>query len=138
MDHFNSFIANASLLEVSFLGDQYTWCNNNAGPKRIWLRLDRLLTNLARSLAFPNLKLIHKPRILSDHCPLVAIFQEPTRPSRFFKFCRQWTQDENFFDLISSSWALDTEGPPLVKLHKNLLCCKSAFSRQKQKKRRYS
>ncbi|GAV67190.1 hypothetical protein CFOL_v3_10699, partial [Cephalotus follicularis] len=66
MDHFNSFMANASLLEVSFLGDQYT------------------------SLAFPNLKLVHKPRILSDNCPLVSIFQEPTRLPRSFKFFRQW------------------------------------------------
>ncbi|GAV79100.1 Exo_endo_phos domain-containing protein [Cephalotus follicularis] len=74
MDHFNSFIAKTSLLEVSFLGDQYTWCNNNASLKRIWLRLDRLLTNLAGSLAFPNLKVVHKPRILHNHCPLVAIF----------------------------------------------------------------
>ncbi|GAV67593.1 Exo_endo_phos domain-containing protein [Cephalotus follicularis] len=136
MDHFNRIIANASLLEVSFLGDQYTWCNDNAGPKMIWLRLDRLLTNLARSLAFPNLKLIHKPRILSDHCPLVAIFQEPSRLSRSIKFCRQWTQDEDFSDLISRLWVPDTEGPPLVKLHKKLMRCKSAFSsRQKQKKK---
>ncbi|GAV86113.1 hypothetical protein CFOL_v3_29546 [Cephalotus follicularis] len=37
MDHFNSFIANASLLEVRFLGGQYTWCNKNAGPKRFCL-----------------------------------------------------------------------------------------------------
>ncbi|GAV89003.1 hypothetical protein CFOL_v3_32424 [Cephalotus follicularis] len=101
MDHFNSFIANASLLEVRFLGDQYTWCNNNAGPKRIWLRLDRLLTNLAGSLAFPNLKLIHKPRILSDHCPLVAINREPSRFPRNFKFCRQWIQDDDFHTVIS-------------------------------------
>ncbi|GAV81905.1 hypothetical protein CFOL_v3_25358 [Cephalotus follicularis] len=103
MDHFNRFIAITSLLEVSFLGDQYTWCNNNAGPKRIWLRLDRLLINLAGSLAFLTLKLIHKPRILSDHSPLVAISQDPTRFPRSFKFCRQWTQDEDFSDIISRS-----------------------------------
>ncbi|GAV91789.1 hypothetical protein CFOL_v3_35175, partial [Cephalotus follicularis] len=135
MDHFNSFIANASLLEVRFLGDQYTWCNNNAGPKRIWLRLDRLLTNFAGSLAFPNLKLIHKPRILSDHCPLVAINHEPSRFPRNFKFYRQWIQDEDFQTVISRSWDTNTEGPPLVKLHKNLLRCKLSFSSlQKQKK----
>ncbi|GAV81939.1 Exo_endo_phos domain-containing protein, partial [Cephalotus follicularis] len=73
MDHFNSFIANSILLEISFLGDQYTWGNNNAGPKRICLRLDRLLSNLVGSLAFLNLKVVHKPIILSDHCPIVAI-----------------------------------------------------------------
>ncbi|GAV67196.1 hypothetical protein CFOL_v3_10704 [Cephalotus follicularis] len=135
MDHFNNFIVNVSLLEVRFLGDQYTWCNNNAGSKRIWLRLDRLHTNLAGSLAFPNLKVVHKPRILSDHYPLVAICQEPTRLPRSFKFFRQWIQDEDFSSIISRSWALDTEGPPLVKLHKNLLRCKSIFSTlQKQKK----
>ncbi|GAV81890.1 hypothetical protein CFOL_v3_25343 [Cephalotus follicularis] len=135
MDHFNSFIANAGLLEVSFLGDQFTWCNNHAGPNRIWLRLDRLLTNLSGSLAFPNLKLVHKPWILSDHCPLVATFQVPTRLPCSFKFFRQWIQDEDFSIIISRSWASDTEGPPLVKLHKNLMRCKSVFSKlQKQKK----
>ncbi|GAV70101.1 hypothetical protein CFOL_v3_13599 [Cephalotus follicularis] len=135
MDHFNSFIASSSLLEVSSLGDQYTWCNNNAGPTRIWLRLDRLLTNLAGSLAFPNLKVVHKPRILSDHCPIVAINHEPTRFPRNFKFLRQWTEDEDFSNVMTRSWALNTEGPPLVTLHKKLLRCKSAFSSlQKQKK----
>ncbi|GAV88386.1 Exo_endo_phos domain-containing protein [Cephalotus follicularis] len=136
MDHFNSFIASSSLLEVSHLGDQYTWCNNNTGPTRIWLRLDKLLTNLAGSLAFPNLKVVHKPRILCDHCPIVAINHEPTRFPRNFKFLRQWTQDEDFSNVMTRSWALNTEGPPLVTLHKKLLRCKSAFSSlQKQKKR---
>ncbi|GAV58234.1 Exo_endo_phos domain-containing protein [Cephalotus follicularis] len=128
MDHFNSFIASSGLLEVSYLGDQYTWCNNNAGPTRIWLRLDRLLTNLAGSLAFPNLKVVHRPIILSDHCPIVAINHEPTRFPRNFKFLRQWTQDEDFSNVMTRSWALNSEGPPLVTLHKKLLRCKSAFS----------
>ncbi|GAV61903.1 hypothetical protein CFOL_v3_05428, partial [Cephalotus follicularis] len=110
IDHFNSFIASSSLFEVSYLGDQYTW-------------------------SFSNLKVVHRPRILSDHCPIVAINHEPTRFPRNFKFLRQWTQDEDFSNVMTRSWALNTEGPPLVTLHKKLLRCKSAFSSfQKQKK----
>ena len=38
-----SFRSMAGLMDASFSGSKYTWCNNRQGHPCIWKRLDRLL-----------------------------------------------------------------------------------------------
>lgn len=39
---FQECMAASNLTEVNYEGDDYTWCNNQAGNRRIWQRLDRV------------------------------------------------------------------------------------------------
>lgn len=61
------------ILEVclNFEGNQFTWCNNQRGRRRIWELLDRFLCIGDATLKFPHLKVRHLTRTPWDHAPLL-------------------------------------------------------------------
>lgn len=68
---FSDFIATNNLLDVNYVGSQYTWCNNQQGLARRWARLDRCLINPSWSNSFEACIVKHLPRFLSDHSPML-------------------------------------------------------------------
>ncbi|KAF6138968.1 hypothetical protein GIB67_010694 [Kingdonia uniflora] len=49
---FKDMIQSAGLLEPSFIGSRYTWCNNHHDTSRQWARLDRTLANSSFTTSF--------------------------------------------------------------------------------------
>ena len=41
----SDFIAKSSLVDISYIGNPFTWCNGQVGFARRWARLDRFLAN---------------------------------------------------------------------------------------------
>lgn len=64
-------ISRNGLVETEFIGEIYTWCNNRQGQKRIWERLDRVLTNVGFQSIVPEFSVHHLTRISSDHSLLL-------------------------------------------------------------------
>lgn len=44
---FNSFVPNASLLDIDYSGRKFSWCNNRQGPNRQWAQHYRCLFSQA-------------------------------------------------------------------------------------------
>ncbi|XP_012857145.1 PREDICTED: uncharacterized protein LOC105976424 [Erythranthe guttata] len=103
MQDFNDFLVDARLTDASFVGNIFTWSNNQRGQNLIWQRLDRILLN-AEAFTAISARVDHLPRLESDHCPLLLNFgQLQTKPSRFY-FQKMWTEHHNYQDFIASFW----------------------------------
>lgn len=79
---FYDIIASNNLLDVNFIGWDFTWCNNQAGLARRWAWLDRYLVNSAWSSKFDSFFIKNISHTFSDHAP---IFQNAF-PRGFLKF----------------------------------------------------
>lgn len=67
-DHvFSDFIISNNLLDVNFIGSNFTWCNNQYGTARKWARLDKCLLNPCCSALCEAYFNKHLPRLFSDH-----------------------------------------------------------------------
>lgn len=65
------FMYSNNLLDVDFIGVDFTWCNNQLGLARRWDPLDRCLVNSLWSTNFDCCILKHLPHIFSDHAPIL-------------------------------------------------------------------
>ncbi|XP_012845938.1 PREDICTED: uncharacterized protein LOC105965938 [Erythranthe guttata] len=103
MQDFNDFLVDARLTDAGFVGNIFTWSNNQRGQNRIWQRLDRILLN-AEAFTAISARVDHLPRLESDHCPLLLNFgQLQTKPSRFY-FQKMWTEHHNYQDFVATFW----------------------------------
>ncbi|XP_012846985.1 PREDICTED: uncharacterized protein LOC105966965 [Erythranthe guttata] len=103
MQDFNDFLVDARLTDAGFVGNIFTWSNNQRGQNRIWQRLDRILLN-AEAFTAISARVDHLPRLESDHCPLLLNFgQLQTKPSRFY-FQKMWTEHHNYQEFVASIW----------------------------------
>ncbi|KAL0391162.1 UNVERIFIED_CONTAM: putative ribonuclease H protein [Sesamum calycinum] len=68
MEDFSGMVMESALIEAGFEGDPYTWTN-----KKIWKRLDRVLYSKEWTDTFNSARVLHLPRRLSDHHPLLII-----------------------------------------------------------------
>lgn len=75
-----------SLLDINYLGFDFTWFNGRSGSASRWARLDRCLVNAIWTAFYNNYFITHLPRICSNHSPLFlnALAQAHTRN---FVFC---------------------------------------------------
>lgn len=113
---FQNFIHRNMLIDMGFIGDIFTWCNNRQGRARIWERLDRVLANLEVQSLFPSLTVSYLPRITSDHSPLLVRWEvKAPRISAGFIFQRMWADHANFNTPMATDWAKPMAGPPGLK-----------------------
>ncbi|XP_040994284.1 uncharacterized protein LOC121240822 [Juglans microcarpa x Juglans regia] len=104
MEEFCSFIDTGGLVEMSFLGNKFSWCNGQSGMARSWAQLDRPLCNLKFLELFP---LVHNHYL-------------PRYGPSSFKFHFMWTTHEDFWRCVSSSWEGGVYGTGLWKLAEKL------------------
>ena len=56
-------------------------------------------------MIFPAAEIHHLPRVKSDHCPILLIFDPLERkPPKPFCFEQMWLIDPFFLDLVAQSW----------------------------------
>lgn len=67
---FSNLIDDAGLMDLVFVGYEFTWSNKRAGKDFIEARLDRALTNSEWFDLFPRAVVYHPPVMGSDHSPL--------------------------------------------------------------------
>lgn len=112
---FAEFIATNYLLNVNFIGSQFTWCNNQQGLARRWARLDRCLVNLAWANNFDSCLVKHLHRFLSDHSPMLLSLIPRD-------YCKKKISDLKIFGLIT--WAVMMQLGNLGVLIHTLILCK--------------
>lgn len=104
---FSEMLDKCSFSDLGFSGPKFTWTNLRYSGYLIQERLDRAVANNSWSQSFPNAKVIHLPRIHSDHCPLLLKcnpFQQRSS-NRPFRLELMWMSHPSFKNLISEAWA---------------------------------
>ncbi|XP_041025362.1 uncharacterized protein LOC121265753 [Juglans microcarpa x Juglans regia] len=77
MEDFCNFIDAGGLMEISFRGNKFSWCNGQSEMVRSWARLDRALCNLCCLELFPSVSLKCLDRQSSDHAPMLLGLVDP-------------------------------------------------------------
>ncbi|OVA14191.1 Endonuclease/exonuclease/phosphatase [Macleaya cordata] len=114
MVDFNDFMDGNGLVDSGYVGSKFTWCNNQQGSRRIWVRLDRVLTNYFWIHTFPPIVVNHLTRVCSDHSPLLVMTHKRSKrgPSPF-RFQRMWVTHDTYDDFLRVNWKIEVEGSPM-------------------------
>ncbi|XP_039116586.1 uncharacterized protein LOC120252479 [Dioscorea cayenensis subsp. rotundata] len=111
---FSEFIAANNLLDINYVGSQYTWCNNQQGLARRWARLDRCLVNPSWSNSFDACLVKHLPRFLSDHSPmLLSITPRIGNKKKIFRFDNYWLDYVGCHEAVRKAWCFTPHSNPM-------------------------
>lgn len=69
---FGRWFKDMKLVDFGFSGPGFSWVRGASVDTFTGARLDRAVGNLKWCEEFPNTKVMHLPRIQSDHCPVFA------------------------------------------------------------------
>ncbi|XP_021726600.1 uncharacterized protein LOC110693734 [Chenopodium quinoa] len=99
------------LEDLGFIGHEFTWTNNQGGPKNIQERLDRFLANHAWREVFMGSFVTHLTKRRSDHLPILLCIQKAVpkqkkkkKKKKLYHFEEMWLRDENCAEIVSEAW----------------------------------
>ena len=127
---FRKFINQPSLIDLGFVGNPFTWCNNKNGPATIKQRLDKGLASLSWVHLHCGYFIIHIPAFDSDHNHITLNTTTPSpflpRPFRFEEF---WTKDHTCRMVRKNAWSPLVSGSPAYFLVKKSKKTKTTLKR---------
>lgn len=106
MDSFRNAVERCNFKDMGYYGLHFTWCNQQEGDDRIYLRLDRAFATIDWLDHFSSIKVHHLLDITSDHCPLLlteSITIGQRRGCRFH-FKAMWTRRADCKEIIEEGW----------------------------------
>jgi hypothetical protein len=127
---FKHFIDHFGFVDLGFVGNPFTWCNNRQGATSIKERLDRGLASLSWIHLHLEFSLKHIHASSSDHHLIslnTALFSS-FLPSPFC-FEEFWTKDPSCGSVIEAAWFKPASGSPTQRLVSKLLHTKNALQR---------
>lgn len=104
---FNEAISNLGLVELPFLGRQFTWTNKQNPP--LLERLDWFFTSAGWTVKFPNSVVKSLIMETSDHWPCVIEINSKIPKGNLFKFENHWLNHDSFIPLVQQVWALQSQ-----------------------------
>ena len=134
MEEFNTCLQNTALLPLSMQGEWYTWHNRSAGPRNLWKRLDRMLTNDTWTLRFPSVFYQCLTPRTSDHSPMVVNGDNQQRFGGMFLFDNFLTLSPDFIPSVQSIWQQQIVGVPMFSVTRKVKALKPIFREQRRNK----
>ena len=125
MDAFRNIINKCGFKDLGYSGFDFTWCNQQEGSDRIYLRLDRAFATLDWIGHFSNIRVQHLDETTSDHCPLLLAdsVSSQKRGKRRFFFEAIWTRRADCKELIKEVWNSNTISHDPSSLSAGLKVC---------------
>lgn len=101
-------------IHIANVDNKYTWCNSRKGKHLTEKRLDIAVCNIDLLDACTTIICNTLTKIKSDHFPILlnCNFDEIKFISQF-KFLKIWSLNEDFLDIIKSSWRTSIIGCPM-------------------------
>lgn len=125
MKSFRDFVEDCNLIDIGFVGYEFTWNNKRDGRANIQERLDRALVNTEWQGRFLNTKLNHLEQIGSDHCPLLLDCDFVQRQiKKRFRFDNRWLANTDCKLLIESFWKTATQGSWWFQINEKIKICR--------------
>ncbi|KAL4598093.1 hypothetical protein ACB092_11G034200 [Castanea dentata] len=119
MENFRSVINRCGLKDMGYRGVDFTWCSQQEGEDRIYLRLDRALATTEWIQHFCTIQVHHLTDTTSNHCPL--LLSEPSsmrrRKNYRFHFEAMWTTSVDCKEVIKEVWSgcSDLHSPTILE-----------------------
>lgn len=70
IEAFRKAVEDLSIMDIGFLGPEFTWCNGRKGNSTVRERLDRALADSSWCNLFPKGSVHHLSSSYSDHLPI--------------------------------------------------------------------
>ncbi|GKU87265.1 hypothetical protein SLEP1_g1695 [Rubroshorea leprosula] len=105
---FRDRLAQCGLHSKESLGCAFTWVRKINGRVSLREKLDRALFNLSALEAYPEAKIINRPRLCSDHHPVMLCVDTSSpanRNAKPMRFEAAWLTHENFGTVFSEAWS---------------------------------
>lgn len=92
-------------MALGFVGSKFTCTNCRQNGSLIRTRIDRTHANATWLNIFPESKVMHLPRLTSDHCPILLRTNPWYTPGRKpFRFEPFWMKHKSFIPLTTIIW----------------------------------
>lgn len=127
MRDFYHCLEDCGLEDLGFVGNPFTWTNKQAGANNIQERLDRGVANSLWWSKFPQVRVTHLTRVLSDHCPILVDWAGRKKTGglekrvKLFRFEDMWLQEADCTKVIRNAWGT-------TDLMFNISRCRGALS----------
>jgi hypothetical protein len=108
MMDFREVLSHCDLYDIGFVGNPWTFDNNQKGERNVRVRLDRAVASPAWSLLYPNHRLRHIASSRSDHCPILLSVESAEncrtgRPIRRYEVV--WERDPSLPAAVEEAWS---------------------------------
>ena len=106
IEAFRDIVSKCEFIDLGYFGFNFTWCNQQEGKNRVYLRLDRALATQDWLEHFPRVRVQHLEDTTSDHCPILLTNSNNThgRGKRRFFFEAIWAKRSDCKELIEEVW----------------------------------
>uniref|UniRef100_A0A2N9FK76 Reverse transcriptase domain-containing protein n=1 Tax=Fagus sylvatica TaxID=28930 RepID=A0A2N9FK76_FAGSY len=137
MANFREALSDCSLMDLGFIGFEFTWSNNREDESLVRVRLDRGVASQNWQTLFPNATVNHITFVNSDHMALLMDMtpcqQQPRRKKhKMFRFDHTWIREEGCEDAIAEAWQLDCVGTSMFRLVHKIKQCRLQLIRWSQ------
>ena len=110
MEAFRDIVSKCEFIDLGCSCFNFTWCNQQEGNNRVYLRLDRALATQDWLEHFPRVRVQHLEDTTSDHFPILLTDSNSThghgKHRFFFKAIRVKRSDCK--ELIEEAWKAST------------------------------
>ncbi|XP_026459195.1 uncharacterized protein LOC113359837 [Papaver somniferum] len=110
---FQQKINECGLMDLGYIGRDFTWSSNNLGTGIRTSIIDMALGNQQWCNDFPNARLYHLVQAGSDHCPtFLHTDKVPKNLWIPFKFFAMWLKHAGFKNQLKITWNTNVRGSP--------------------------
>jgi hypothetical protein len=129
MAGFRDVLTDCSLLDLGFIGAEFTWSNRREDGELVRVRLDRAVATPEWKLLFPNVTVHHLIFANSDHLGLLVDMvpgssQVKQKKRRLFRFDHTWVREDGCEECIAAAWRSPQVGTPMFRLVQKIKNCR--------------
>ncbi|XP_056697530.1 uncharacterized protein [Spinacia oleracea] len=96
---------NCGMEDLKSVGNLFTWNNKQQGIKRVFSKIDRMLSNQAWLDVYPDAEVCYLPEGQFDHSPgLLTVYPRVNGGKKPFKFFTMWKSSPVFDDTVKTAW----------------------------------
>ncbi|KAJ0963753.1 hypothetical protein J5N97_028875 [Dioscorea zingiberensis] len=131
---FSEFVTVNQLFDLGFIGTPFTWCNNQLGLARRWVRLDRVLANSSWFTNFDSYFNKHLLRTASDHFPMILTAKYFSHQKhRVFRFDNYWLGYDKCHLNVGKAWNCTSTASPMQAFNHYISRTRSCLCKWKSK-----
>ncbi|XP_026395781.1 uncharacterized protein LOC113290388 [Papaver somniferum] len=110
-------IDSSVLIDLGYIGSQFTWSNKKSGINNVKARLDRAMVNSHWLHHYNNSKLFHIDAIVSDHLPILLVTNGNDHQGKnLYRYFKCWFKDPTCQQIIKDSYKTNLRGSHAFKL----------------------
>ncbi|XP_021766729.1 uncharacterized protein LOC110731172 [Chenopodium quinoa] len=107
----------SGLLEVPFLGPEFTWTNNRFDVDSTFERLDKAYANSSWVQEYPDIAVIHHPNLFSDHAAIIlSVSIEDSRVHQPYRIENWCLSTKDIHSIVDSVVSMVVVGSPMLSL----------------------